>query len=217
MIIGYIQYHPEDGTDLFNDLVECYRNVFADDPWNEWKKCPVCQHKWGKGHVHDLELINYRHCDVDLQDYWSKDHVAHDILTEVSRDASCWLAMDNDHVVGFCWGYGTTPHHLERKVCLPGLETIINDCYTHPNAVAYQDEVGVLLAYRKHGIGKEMVRRRMHDFRTMGLDIGILRTKTLPPTVTYLWYSNKGYEVIARYDDEDGRVIMGAPLAKVSL
>lgn len=45
----YIRYAPEIAPPSITDqLVDCYREVFATKPWGEWKKCLHCDDQWGK-------------------------------------------------------------------------------------------------------------------------------------------------------------------------
>ena len=58
--------------------------------------------------------------------------------------------------------------------------------------VAYQDELGVLLPYRSHGIARQLVTMRQLSFDAQRLTLNIVRTRKSPPSVTYLWYTAMG-------------------------
>jgi len=69
--------------------------------------------------------------------------------------------------------------------------------------------MGVLENFRGQGIARELFQRRREDFLRQGLVRGAVRTKEgPPPSVTYTWYLQEGYRVVARYTDGTGRVIM---------
>lgn len=211
--ISFVRYSPNDGNNpLTAQLVECYRDVFADRPWHEWLKCPQCQKYWG---IKDRGLLasqKFRHCDMPLADFWPREQVISDIYHEITPEASCWLAMDNDIVVGFCWGYPITIDDLEVKLSLSFSN---NFEYGRFEPFAYQDEVGVLSAYRGRKIAKGMVAHRLDDFLAQGLNVGIVRTRQNPePSDTFLWYTEKlGYKILANYPADDGRVILGRQLS----
>jgi len=210
--VSLIRYSPPDSDDrLTAQLVECYRDVFADGPWHEWLKCPACQKYWG---IRDRDILaaqKFRHCDTPLVDFWPRAQVVSDLYHEITPETSCWLALDDNLVIGFCWGYPTTINELEKKL---GLSLGSKAACSDPGVIAYQDEVGVIPAYRKNKIAKTMVARRLEDFLAQGLRLGIVRTRRSPePSETFLWYTEKlGYKIIVEYPDDDGRVILGRDL-----
>lgn len=209
--ISLVRYSPlESDVTLTDQVIECYRNVFSDDPWNEWLQCPVCKKYWGIKDKDFLKCQNFMHCNVTLVDFWSVEQVRKDLYHEIIGDSSCWLAMLESKVVGFCWGYPISVTELEKK-----LGSKIDFQLIHnPNGsekVAYQDEVGVLSEYRGKKIAKALVRRRLFDFLAQNLSVGIVRTRESPkPSETFLWYKKLGYVDLANYPD--GRVILGRRL-----
>ncbi len=218
MEINYIRYSADTSDDdITNQLVECYRNVFADPPWNEWLKCSICGKYWGRKDIEYIKDITFRHCGQPLVDFWGRKTVLSDIKNEIkSGTSSCWLALDQMKVIGFCWGYPSTTSDISKKMGIPidFSPLQLSDSFNQP--LALQDEVGVLAPYRGKKIAKELVRLRNQDFLEMGLSCGIVRTREAPePSITYLWYSRIGYHVLARYPDDDGRVVMGIRLAKI--
>lgn len=209
--IEYVRFQPWQDARLLSDLANCYREVFGDEPWNEWKYCRKCNTKFGRNDF-ILEEINFRRCDHDLVDFWPVEVVISDILEEVTAETSCWLAINSEGVIGFCWGYPITPWELEKKLELPYVDDYIKKVFGDVPIVAYQDELGLKKQYRNLGIAKEMFKRRLEDFRKQGLSLGVVRTKTNPPTVTYKWFTRMGYQLVAEYGDQDGRVILARTL-----
>src|SRR3989344_6129238 len=104
MSVDFVRY-AEHSAPLTGRLVECYREVFADTPWNEWLKCEKCDKYWGLKDKAMLESRGFRHCGQPLVDFWSVEQVLTDLEHEITPEASCWLAMEADLVVGFSWGY----------------------------------------------------------------------------------------------------------------
>lgn len=210
--VSLVRYSPHNSDHPRTaQLVECYRDVFADGPWHEWLKCPQCQKYWGTKDRGLLVSYKFRHCDTPLVDFWPREQVVSDLYHEITPEASCWLAMDNDRVVGFCWGYPITINDLETKLGVPFSSKL--GCESS-NPIAYQDEVGVLSAYRGRKIAKAMVACRLDDFLAQGLQVGIVRTRQSPePSETFLWYTRKlRYEILAAYPGDDGRVVLGREL-----
>jgi len=214
--VSYIRLSSEDlaCNPLLPSLVDCYRQVFADAPWNEWLKCPTCGTRKGIQEVNGKPVM-CTDCAVQMIDFWPVDQVRQDILHEVGdMDAQCWLLVADEQVVGFCWGYPISLAQLAKKVEL-SLDLWMDQAGLTPETmVAYQDELGVLNAYRGQGHARNLVAKRMVDFEHAGLELGVMRTQTDPPTVTYHWYRRKGYEIVARYPEPDTRVLMAMKLSE---
>ncbi len=199
-----------------DQLVECYRAVFAGHPWNEWRVCPVCRKKWG---ISERQLLgdSFEHCGVLVNDYWPASKVLSDIRHEITEKASCWVTILNNNVIGFCWGYPTPLAGFDEKLGLPGAAHAIRSAFGDAELVAYQDELGVLEAYRGRGLAKAMYLARRQDFLSQGLTIGTVRTKRTPPSVTYSWFVNKGYKVVAEYHDADDKVILASNIDELQM
>lgn len=210
--VSLVRYSPHNNHTRTAQLVECYRDVFADGPWHEWLKCPQCQKYWGTKDRGILASYKFRHCNTPLVDFWPREQVISDLYHEITPEASCWLAMDNDGVIGFCWGYPITISNLETKL---GVSFSVKLGCESSNPIAYQDEVGVLSSYRGRKIAKAMVARRLDDFLAQGLQVGIVRTRQSPePSETFLWYTRKlRYKILATYPGDDGRVVLGRELS----
>jgi len=210
--IKYMRFNPHKQPELLPQVVSCYRKVFSGEPWNEWKKCPMCGQYWGAGQRLTLKQMNFQHCGTAVVDYWPRGIVARDIRHEINDRSSCWLAMDGASVIGFCWGYPISQDTLEEKLGLEGLARTIEHDLRCPWDVAYQDEIGVLPGYRRRGIARWLFEARLDDFLRQGLGLSVVRTKTRPPTVVYHWYLRLGYRVVAEYGDQEGRVVMAKKL-----
>ncbi len=208
--LEFIRFKANGNGPLTDQVINCYRNVFGGEPWNEWKRCQKCDRKFG---IEQLADGKTHCCNMPLVDFWPKEVVQRDIFNEISGDASCWLSVvkENDNVVdvvGFSWGYPITPKNLEDMVKFSGIVDIITDIFGHMECVAYQDEIGLATKYRGQKIGRAMQLLTHQDYTKQGLGVVVARTKTNPPTVAYHWYKKAGMDVIGEYGDEDGRVIM---------
>lgn len=202
-----IEEYDESDHSRTAQLIECYKDVFQDRPWNEWLKCCVCGKYWGTKDREELVQLGFIHCEKPLVDFWTRTEVLGNIRRDLVQDSSCWLAVDQFKVIGFCWGYPMLAGDLEKKL---GLEFDPTENLSG-RTIAYQNEVGVLLNYRNFKVAKRLVLKRLEDFLSKGLKYGVVRTRQFPePSVTYTWYTEKlGYRVIARYPGNDGRVVLG--------
>jgi len=191
-------------------LVECYRDVFADGPWHEWMQCAVCKNYWGTKDYEYLLSENFLHCGVPVIDYWSRHQVIADLRHEITDSSSFWLAIENDKVIGFTWGFPIHLHDLEKKLGVQIANSTIGNI-SPTDLIAYQDEVGVIASHRSQKIAKALVLHRHRDFLAQGLTFGIVRTREYPePSDTFLCYTKKlNYQILVRYPDPDGRVVLG--------
>lgn len=206
--ISFVRYSPtKDHPSRTTQLIEAYREVFANGPWHEWLKCSHCQQYWGKKDADMLAQLNFQHCSKPLIEFWPHAQVMTDLRHEIVADASCWLALVDRTVIGFCWGYPIDIATLETKL---GLSLPM----AGDTKIAYHDEVGIMPNYRGKKIAKSMISLRLADFLDQKLKIGIVRTRQYPePSITFSWYTEKlGYEIMAQYPEDDGRVILSRKL-----
>ena len=206
--IRYESFNPRRNPEKLSALVTCYQNVFADEPWNEWKKCGVCNKKWGNRQQAELACLDFSHCGCQVNEFWPADVVCADIINEVTDKASCWVACQHDSIIGFSWGYPIEADALGEKLKLPGVASSLVGLFGPNSRIGYQDEIGVRGDYRGKGVAKMMFRHRLNDFRRMGLNVGVVRTKTRPASVTNLWFMKLGYRIVGEYNDTDGRVVL---------
>lgn len=208
MKIDFIAFSPqgEEGVGYVHQLVECFRDVFADPPWNEWLTCKTCGKYWGKDEYSFLVAHKYMCCGEPVVDFWPRHVLIDDILHEITEKTSAYLAIAEGRVIGFCWGYTITLKELAEKL---GASF---DSLGFPGdmIVTYQDEVGVLMPFRHKKIAKHMVQLRFQDFLKTEATHTFVRTRKLPePSQTYSWYVQKlGYTTAFEYPDTDGRVVL---------
>ena len=203
-------------TEITSQLVECYRDVFAASPWGEWLKCSVCENYWGLEDKEYLSSQNYACCAKPLVDFWPKNQVLADLKNEITPEATCWLAMDAQRLVGFSWGYSSAVAKLEKKL---GITFATDKKGGKGQVVAYLDEIGVISDYRDRKIAKALITQNFKDFAAQGLGYCVLRTRKSPtPAKTFLWFTRKlGFRVLTAYSENDGRVILGGSLSNLSL
>ncbi|MGE0109006.1 MAG: GNAT family N-acetyltransferase [Bdellovibrionales bacterium] len=195
-----------------DSLIDCYRSVFAAEPWGEWMKCPKCGFYWGLEDKETLAKDGFSHCGEKLVEFWPRDQVKADIQNEISQDASCWIAKDNGNVIGFSWAYPISLAKLENKLEISiNAENLRNSSQT----VAYLDEVGVSPEYRKQNLATTLKSLVLQDMFQKGARAVIGRVRKEPtPSVTYLWWTQKlGYNVVGSYPYQDGRVVLARTMS----
>ena len=210
-----IRFDPQSQPEIIPALVECYREVFSDVPWNEWKRCAVCGTYWGKKDLAHLQQMEFLHCGRLLVDFWEVEHVEEEIHHRITPEASCYIAIAPDgSTIGFTWGFPATFDYLEEDLKISIREKFQAQFGTAPVLVAYQNEIGVDVKYRGQKIAKNMYISRSEDFIAKELTYGVVRTRQFPePSVTFSWFTEKlGYKIIARYPGDDGRVILAQRL-----
>lgn len=196
-------------------LVSCYQEVFSTEPWNEWLRCSECGQRWGISQKEQVEALGYKHCGRDLTPFWPTAQVVADLERELSLPGvSCWVAHQDYYVIGFCHGYPLDIGALDAELGLSGTTVAVQEQFPGLQQVAYQDEIGVRPAFRGRHIASNLFQLRHSDFRAEGLRVGVVRTMTNPPTVTYQWYTATGYKVVGQYGDDLQRVILARSLSK---
>lgn len=213
-------FPSEGGSDeVLASLVECYREVFAEPPWNEWLKCSAgCGAAWGKPRAAELAAARFAHCGRPVTDYWPHAEVVEDLLNELAGGAVCWLAVERSdgraRVVGFTWGSPIASRWDGFEPELQdGLRREFGDTVERDPSVVYQTELGVLASHRNRGLAGTLAERRNQDFLDRGFRIGIAGVRELPePSVTFLWYRKLGFRVVHRFPAENGRVVIAREL-----
>lgn len=215
----YLRIDTNNVDSLMGSLVECYRQVFAAEPWSEWMRCHHCHEHWGI-HQHAQREANGHQCceSPEVKEFWPREEVEKDLRSQLDRPgATIWVAVEEEMVVGFCMGYllpvETFDEHLELEGVISSFEQSFGN---HDASVVYLDDIGVLVSHQGQKIGNELLK---HWFDAIAGETSathsILRTQTEPPTVAHAWYKKIGFEDIAHYRDHKERVIMAAPLSVI--
>lgn len=192
-----------------SEVVNCYREVFADGPWHEWKTCKSCGSQFGKKDEDVLDKKKNICCGDPVQDFWPVEIVVSTLLS-LPSGASCFIAMESQAIIGFCWGYEMSEDELEKYLNIP-VSKSIRSVFGIGRKIAYQSEMGILRDYRGQGIANLLFTERQKSFLSKGVEVTIVRTRKSPePSITHLWFTNKlGYKTLIEYPDGDGRAILG--------
>lgn len=206
---------------LLANLVECYREVFAEPPWNEWLACAAddCDASWGRPQAAELAAEGFVHCGRPVADYWPRAKVVGDLLDALRQGAVCWLAVERaapggGQVVGFTWGspIGARWREFEPEL-QESLRREFGDDVPSDPTIVYQTEVGVRASHRNQGLARRLTERRNQDFLDRGFRIGVTGVRESPqPSVTFLWYTKIGFRVVHRFPPDNGRVVLARDL-----
>lgn len=206
---------------LLASLVECYRDVFAEPPWNEWMKCSAegCEASWGRPQAAELAAMRFVHCGQPVADYWPRATVVADLTEALEQGAVCWLAVEHsaqggERVVGFTWGSPVVSRWQEFEPELQeSLRRAFGEGVADDPTIVYQTEVGVMATHRNRGLARRLTERRNLDFLERGFRVGITKVRETPePSVTFLWYAKLGFRVVHRFPPDNGRVVLARDL-----
>jgi GNAT superfamily N-acetyltransferase len=162
MNISVQLFDPTSDPETVAGIVSCYQQAFGGAPWNEGYRCPrpecgkifplsepgpLCPSCIAEGNA------------VQLVEFWPAEKVASDFACEMKKPgALCFVAKDEDRVVGFIWGYRIViDEHIDDYLESPGLSRLISGTFF------YIDDVAVAPKYQGRGIGKELVARVLHE------------------------------------------------------
>lgn len=228
----HFNVHPdaEEFTAAAKPLAECYRQVFGnDETWQEGKWCKKCStpHAFKKWRLADAPN-SCTDCGGELTDFWPVSQIIDDMRHEFRLPrAVCVVAKTDDgKVIGCCWGYTATADelvsHLNHGVApeaqAAGVKEALAAAFPGEIHFAYQDEIFVLPEYQRMGIGKNISKLRFRALSKAGARVFVLRTKTNPPSKTYLWFHDAwGYVVVGRYPDADGRVVLAQSIDRLPI
>ncbi|MDP3985614.1 MAG: GNAT family N-acetyltransferase [bacterium] len=232
-----LQYHYFElsPTDPFfkegaEPIARCYQYVYGTDKaWSEGKFCPKCSRPGAprKWNLHDAPAV-CPDCQEPTNNFWPIANIIADMGEEMARPhAVCVVACHLTVVVGGCWGFSATAeemdHHLNHSVepeaRAPGVAAALRERFPNVARFAYQDEIFVQPEWQGKGVGRKMFAMRHRRFVETGLGAYVMRTKTNPPSSSYLWYASPkwGYEVVARYPDADERVILAQSFDRIPI
>jgi len=151
---------PFSDPETVRGIVAAYQRTFGGEPWNEGYVCPVC------GEIFPLAKMDILcpSCTAQgravlLTEYWPTSKVTSDFYREMEKpEALCFVAKDDDAIVGFIWGYRmVVDEHIDDHLESPGLSQLIDGSFF------YLDDAAVIPEYQGKGIGKQLVARMIQE------------------------------------------------------
>lgn len=196
-------FQPVQDSFCLASLITCYREVFSDEPWNEWLRCTSCNKVFGKNDR--LAPSDQCTCGGKLTFFWETETVKNDIFNEITAGATCRIVTSGSEVVGFCWGYPINKAGLEKKLQLPGLAKTFEEKFGE-GRLGYIDEVGIIPNLRLRGWGKNLWNQVVDALAKKGCQV--IAARSQPNVRIFNWWIKTGYTVIQQYGSDDARVII---------
>lgn len=147
-------------------IASAYQQAFGHAPWNEGYKCLHCKAQYSLTHTSG-QCTNCSNM-TPLEEYWPKHRVIQDFNLEMNNpDSHCYIAEENDEVIGFAWGYRVTMcEDASARLHAPNLHSIVSG-----NAF-YLDEIAVVPTHQGRKIGRSL----MENIITWNYKTSLLRT-----------------------------------------
>lgn len=126
-----------------------YQQAFGGEPWNEGYICPVCEKVFAR--VPSIETCSV--CGDLVIEYWPIAKIVEDFQREMNKtDALCIVAMEQESVIGFAWGYRVSVDHtLDEHLDAPDVHRLLHGDFF------YLDECALVPEYQGKGIGTVLV------------------------------------------------------------
>lgn len=207
-------FNPNDGEEV-RQFVELYIQMWAPEPFNEFKQCPNCKQYFGEEIVTFLCLNCCPVCGTVLEDAWDPMEVEQDIRDLVTTKpwSVTLVAVTGDNVIGF-----SATHRISREEIVErwgvGVAEMLTCSGSQFCSVVYFNELGVDKDWRKKGIGGTLAKECLRRYDSSSLVF--LRTHSKSPALNL--YLKLGLEIIG--DDTEygqGRVLLARKLSEMNL
>lgn len=164
-------------------VAKLYADVFAGPPWNEATKCASTDSYYGLDQPVGSPCPD---CQTPLLEAYPRQDTISYILKELGQiNPVGLLAFVKEELAGFSWGYETTVEALvtskwKTSEMQQAVKNILGQ-YGVKDPVFYGSETGVDPKYQGLGIGKTLVRRRLHQVAKTKVDSMVVRTNLNSP------------------------------------
>jgi hypothetical protein len=127
-IFSYSLRDLQEKHQLLTDLVQSYRRIFGEEPWNEWVNCSQCGRKYGRSdYLKDLYKTDRCCSKQELIEFHPAKKVEDMLTSDLSVPNSTpflFVAQQEEmsntdygnNVAGFIWGYSTSSDVVMKKV-----------------------------------------------------------------------------------------------------
>lgn len=209
-----------DSIDL-GSFAKSYQDIYGAKPWNEFKKCanPLCHEHWGTEQKPELDLLGYRHCDLEVIDYWSTPYLLDEFNNLSNKpEFNAIFAFDSDlkNIVGFCLGYQINLFDIDKKMEMVGVKEKVLKFSADVDSLIYLSDIAVDANYRGKGIAKKLI----SDFLEINSNSRWVITRTKggdEPSVSNSWFYRLGFNLLAPYGDIRGREIQFAEISNLAV
>lgn len=171
-----------------NELAKTYEQVFAGEPWNEYKKCSgaACEKSFG------LETKGVDVCpcpnETMLTPFYPRTDTLATIAKETDRIGAVLQTRRNDQneIIGFVWGYPTTLSEFldEKYKTIEGRREVIKALYENSitEKFFYFSETGVIPEARGRGMSNEFAKVMVEEAERLRLPL-VMRTNWQSPMI----------------------------------
>jgi ribosomal protein S18 acetylase RimI-like enzyme len=200
---------------VYDQLARLYCDVFAGEPFNEYRQCPVCNKYFSHDQVElqGISSCSNGHAKSPLKIAWEVEPVKVEIMDQASEPGFCgFLALTQEDLAGFSWARIITFEELRRHWDKEIVDVV--QSRTALGELVYFDELGVDPKKRGLGIGRKLVSSICKWAKDEhGELLTLLRTHQNSPA-RHL-FESAGYQKFAQ-DSEygEGRIMMILDLCK---
>ena len=194
-----------------NEKIKLYKDIFWENPWNEWFICKKC---WK---IYNIKFMWSCSCGEGQLEPFYRNSEVKEAFTQLS--GKLWykelIAKILNNEVWFIWWWQTSLEQLNldklwlTKEQMSILVEQISDLYLNFNFenFYYFAEIWVKNNYRWQDIAWELYRQNLEQIKASWVNYIVVRT-TKKSDVPYKWFLKEWYQEIFSYNDEQDRVIL---------
>lgn len=192
------------------EIMNLYKNIFWDAPWNEWYICKKCSNIFPKNYTWSC-------CNKDtIEPFYKNNELKETLQTLKSKESYREIvASILDKPVWFIWWWNTNISELNtEKLSLNSNELdklILESRRIFPNFdfqnFYYLAEIWVKTEQRWKDIAGNLYRKNLEEIKKWDVEYILVRTtkKTQKP---YEWFKRDWFMDVYDYNDEQQRVIL---------
>lgn len=194
-----------------NEKIKLYKDIFWENPWNEWFICKNC---WK---IYNIKFMWTCSCNQSKLEPFYKNSEIKETFAQLSE--KLWykelIAKVLNNEVWFIWWWQTSLEQLNTDKLWLNEEQIsvlikqINALFSDFNFenFYYFAEIWVKNDYRWQDIAWELYRQNLEQIKSNWVNYILVRT-TKKTDVPYKWFLKEWYKDVYSYNDEQDRVIL---------
>lgn len=194
-----------------NSKIKMYKNIFWDEPWNEWFICKNCWNLFNKSFLWNCNCGKW-----ELEEFYKDDELKETFNILSSKDEYRELIAEIlDEKIGFIWWWNTSLENLDIEKLkldnewLQTLEWNILNIFPqfNINNFYYFAEIWVNKDFRLNNIAWKLYKENLEWLKQRWEEYILVRT-TKKTDVPYKWLKNEWYIEVFKYNDIQDRVIL---------
>lgn len=202
----------EKSYDIASDSkVKMYKDIFWEEPWNEWFICKNCWSLFNKNFSWTCSCENPK-----LEEFYKDNELKENFkILSTKEKYQEMVAKVLDDKIWFIWWWNTSLDELNKDKFwldwdqIKALETNVLDIFPEfdINDFYYFAEIWVKKDYRWNDVAWELYRRNLEELSRRWEKYILVRT-TRKTDVPYKWFKDNWYIDVYLYEDEQDRVIL---------